>query len=197
MALSSPVIETPNFRLRPLRLEDAPVVCAYLPDPAIQRYLDQPVREVRAAREAFAAMQRLSRLTRVGDAICLAVERRSDRSVLGHVTLRWADATAGQGEVRIVLAPEHRGHGHGGEVMRAMLAHSFETLGLHRISARCGPSPAAIGLLTSLGMRMEAHFREHALFQGNWDEELHFALLKREWHRPAKVTALVTRAHVA
>lgn len=197
MAASSPVIDTPKLRLRPLRREDAEIVTAYLPDPAIQRYLDQPVRESRAAREAFAAMQRLSRLTRVGDAICFAVERRSDGRVLGHVSLRWADATAGQGEVRIVLAPEHRGLGYGGEVLRAMLAHGFETLGLHRISARCGSSAAAIGLLTSVGMRMEAHFREHALFQGNWDEELHFALLAREWKRPAKVTALVSRAQVA
>lgn len=197
MAVQSPTIDTKHLRLRPLRTEDAAAITAYLTAPAIQRYLEQPVREARAASEAFAVMLRQSRLTRVGDTLSLALERRSDNRVIGHVSLRWADATAGQGEIRMVLAPAYRGDGYGSEALRAVLAYAFETLGLHRISARCGSSPAAIGLLSSVGMRMEAHFREHALFQGNWDEELHFALLAREWQRPAKVTALVTRVQVA
>ena len=36
-------------------------------------------------------------------------------------------------------------------------------------------------------MRLEAHYREHALFQGEWDEELHFAILDREWGRSPRV----------
>jgi RimJ/RimL family protein N-acetyltransferase len=39
-------------------------------------------------------------------------------------------------------------------------------------------------------MRLEAHYREHALFQGDWDEELHFAILDREWRRGEKVKEL-------
>jgi RimJ/RimL family protein N-acetyltransferase len=39
-------------------------------------------------------------------------------------------------------------------------------------------------------MRLEAHYREHALFQGEWDEELHFAILDREWRRSAKIADL-------
>ena len=39
-------------------------------------------------------------------------------------------------------------------------------------------------------MRLEAHYREHALFQGEWDEELHFAILSREWQRSGKVEEL-------
>jgi RimJ/RimL family protein N-acetyltransferase len=47
-----------------------------------------------------------------------------------------------------------------------------------------------------MGMRLEAHYREHALFQGEWDEELHFAVLDREWQRGAKVRE-ITRHKVA
>ena len=43
-----------------------------------------------------------------------------------------------------------------------------------------------IALLKGIGMRLEAHYREHALFQGEWDEELHFAILDREW-KPSEV----------
>ncbi len=30
-------------------------------------------------------------------------------------------------------------------------------------------------------MRREAHFREHILVKGRWDEELIYAILEREW----------------
>jgi RimJ/RimL family protein N-acetyltransferase len=32
-----------------------------------------------------------------------------------------------------------------------------------------------------LGMRREAHFREHALIKGRWDDEFVYAVLDREW----------------
>jgi RimJ/RimL family protein N-acetyltransferase len=32
-----------------------------------------------------------------------------------------------------------------------------------------------------LGMRREAHFREHAIFKGGWDEEFYYAMLADEW----------------
>ncbi len=54
----------------------------------------------------------------------------------------------------------------------------------HRIFARCAArNESSAKLLKRLGMRLEAHYREHALFQGEWDEELHFAILDREWGR--------------
>jgi RimJ/RimL family protein N-acetyltransferase len=53
-----------------------------------------------------------------------------------------------------------------------------------------GDNEASARLLKGLGMRLEAHYREHALFQGEWDEELHFAILSREWLRSDKVQEL-------
>jgi RimJ/RimL family protein N-acetyltransferase len=51
--------------------------------------------------------------------------------------------------------------------------------------------------MQQMGMRLEAHYREHALFQGEWDEELHFAILDREWQRSTKVENLPVRNRVA
>ena len=36
-----------------------------------------------------------------------------------------------------------------------------------------------------LGMRREAHFREHAFVKGGWDEELIYAMLEDEWRAGA------------
>jgi RimJ/RimL family protein N-acetyltransferase len=115
---------------------------------------------------------------------------------VGHASLIWTDATAGQAELKLVVSPAHRRRGYGTELARAMLDFGFEKLHLHRVFARCGAdNPGAIRMFQRMGLRLEAHYREHALFQGEWDEELHFAILSREWMRSDKVHDLFS--HIA
>jgi hypothetical protein len=48
--------------------------------------------------------------------------------------------------------------------------------------ARCDARNfASARLMERLGMRKEAHFRQHALVKGHWDEELIYAILADEW----------------
>ena len=78
-----------------------------------------------------------------------------------------------------------------------MLGMGFDDYKLHRIFAiTAGKNEPSAKLLKHLGMWLEAHYREHALFQGEWDEELHFAVLDREWSRGSKVRE-ITRHKVA
>ena len=129
-------------------------------------------------------MRKQTRLTRPGDILTLAVVRKADGTVIGHVSLRWTDATAAQGEIRFAVGPAFRRKGYGSEAVRAVMTFGFDEYKLHRIFARtAGDNEASARLLKKLGMRLEAHYREHALFQGEWDEELHFAILDREWQR--------------
>jgi RimJ/RimL family protein N-acetyltransferase len=107
--------------------------------------------------------------------------------------LRWTDATAAQAEIRFVFNPVYRRQGYATEAVKAVLDLGFDYFGLHRIFARCGAkNQASARLMKGLGMRLEAHYREHALFQGEWDEELHFAILDREWRRGSKVKEIPT-----
>ena len=77
------------------------------------------------------------------------------------------------------------------EAVRAVLDFGFEAFGFHRVFVRCAAKNGrALRLLGGLGMRIEAHFREHALYQGEWDDELHFAILEREWRRGPAVTEI-------
>ena len=65
------------------------------------------------------------------------------------------------------------------------MAFGFEVMGLHRIYARCdAQNTASARVMQRLGMRQEAHFREHAQFKGRWDEELIWAILEHEWFGP-------------
>ena len=91
---------------------------------------------------------------------------------------------AAQGEIRFAIAPAFRRQGFAREALAALLDFAFDTMSLHRVFAvTAGDNAASSLLLRSLGLRLEAHYREHALFMGEWDTELHFAILDREWRR--------------
>jgi RimJ/RimL family protein N-acetyltransferase len=185
---SNLTIKTDRLILRPFEKSDLDAVLGYLSLPDMQRYLDWKARDSSEAASAFDAMRKQIRLTRPGDILTLAVVRKQDGTMMGHVALKWTDATAGQAEVRFALAPAFRRQGFASEALEAVLKYGFEKHKFHRVFARtAGHNEASARLLKKLGMRLEAHYREHALFQGEWDEELHFAILDREWQRGAKV----------
>ena len=188
MATTDLTIKTDRLILRPFEKSDLEEVLNYYALPDVQRYLDWKARDKTEAKTAFESMRKQTRLTRPGDVLTFAVVRKSDGRVLGHISLRYTDATAAQGEIRFAIGPAFRAKGFGSEAVKAVVTFAFETYRLHRIFARTtGANEASARLLKSIGMRLEAHYREHALFQGEWDEELHFAVIDREWMRGSKV----------
>jgi RimJ/RimL family protein N-acetyltransferase len=181
-------IATDRLTLRYFDKTDLDDVAEYYALPEVQRYLDWKARDRVEVKTALDAMCQQRRLNRPGDTMTLAVCRQSDSIMIGQVSLRWTDATAGQAELRFVFNPMFRRQGYATEAVKAALEVGFQNFNFHRIFARCGAdNTRSARLMKTIGMRLEAHYREHALFNGEWDEELHFAILDREWKRLAKV----------
>lgn len=191
-------IETAHLRLRPFERGDWEAVGRYHLLPSVQRYVERPTRYPEDVAAAIGVMRNQVELHRPGDALTLAMERKGDCRVLGQVSLKWSDATSGQGEMRFAIDPAHSGQGYLTEALTAMFDLAFGQFRVHRLMVRCdGRSHHSIKLMQKLGMRLEAHYREHALFQGEWDEELHFAILDREWRPDRKVVEMPLRGKVA
>ncbi len=185
-------LETRRLVLRPFDQADLDGVMAYHLLPDVQRYVERNVRDRAGATRVLDEMCRQVRINRPGETLALAIALQKDGGLAGQVTLHWYDATASQAEVRIAMNPRYRLQGLATEALAAVLDIAFDHFRFHRVFARCdGRSAAAAKLLRNVGMRLEAHFREHALYQGEWDDELHFALLSREWRRSAKVVDLI------
>lgn len=181
-------VTTERLTLRPFERGDIDALSSYHALPSVQRYVVKPCRDARDVADALGIMRGQVSLQRPGDTITLAMVARGDQQLLGQVSLNWSDATAGQGEVRFIINPTFSGQGYVEEALGAMFNLAFEHFRIHRVFARCdGRNHHSIKLMQKLGMRLEAHYREHALFQGDWDDELHFAILDREWQRSAKV----------
>lgn len=184
-------IDTERLVLRRFERDDIDELGGFYGLPEARRYLDLKARDKADVKKALESMRLQTRLTRPGDTLTLAVERKSDELLIGHVSLIWTDATASQAELRFFFDPDVRRQNYGAESLRRFLDLGFDEFGFHRVFARCGgKSQGSAKLLKDLGMRLEAHYREHALFEGEWDEELHFAILDREWKRGSKVKEL-------
>ncbi len=187
-------LETPQLVLRTFEAGDLDALAQYYALPEMQRYTEVRARDRAECAEALRTLSRQITLQRPGDMLTLAMVRRYDKALLGHVSLHWYDATAAQGELRFMLNPVYRGHGYATEAVRKIIDVAFEQFSIHRIFTRCDArNNRAVKLMQRIGMRLEAHYREHALFRGEWDEELHFAVLDREWRRSDKVRELTHR----
>ena len=175
-------LQTPRLRMRPFTRGDVDAVFAYRRREDVARYLF----DVALSRDecAQAIQQRIGQvaLQHEGDKIVLAVELADSGVLVGEVSLIWRSVAARQGEIGWIFDPAYHGHGYATEAANGLLDLGFGPGDMHRISARCDiRNEASWRLMVRLGMRREAHFREHAIFKSEWDEEFIYAILWDEW----------------
>lgn len=175
-------IETERLSLRPFTRGDVDAVFAYRQRDDVARYLfDEPMSRETVA-EAVQLRTAQTGWQEEGDKLFLAVERKQDHAMIGEVSLILRNRIARQGELGYIFNPAYHGLGYATEAARGLLRLGFEQGGLHRIYARCDArNQASARVMERLGMRREAHFREHILVKGVWDEELIYAMLEDEW----------------
>lgn len=175
-------IETERLRLRPFTRGDADAVFAYRRREDVAQYLFDGPMTHETATEVVGLRAGQFTLAQEGDKIFLAVELVDPHAMIGEVSLIWRDAPNRQGEIGYIFNPVHHGNGYATEAARALLALGFDGVGLHRIYARCAAAnTASWGVMERLGMRREAHFRQHVFVKGAWDEEFVYAILEDEW----------------
>lgn len=175
-------ILTERLALRQFTRGDVDAVFAYRQREDVARYLFDAPMSYETCAEAVQARIRQVAFAEQDDRITLAIERASDGMLIGEVTLIWRSVADRQGEVGYILNPDHQGHGYATEAVRALITLGFRDMDLHRIYARCyAANSASFRLMERLGMRREAHFHEHRLLRGHWDDEYIYAVLAAEW----------------
>ncbi|MDC9824457.1 GNAT family protein [Devosia sp. ZB163] len=175
-------IETDRLRLRPFTRGDVDAVFAYRQRADVARYLSDGPMTRESVAEALQMRVGQEALRVEGDKIFLAVETKERSGVIGELSLILRDEAGRQGEIGYILDPGYHGQGYATEAGAKLLEMGFDGAGLHRIYARCAAANhASWRVMERLGMRREAHFREHAFVKGAWDEEFVYAVLEDEW----------------
>jgi RimJ/RimL family protein N-acetyltransferase len=87
-----------------------------------------------------------------------------------------------QGEIGYALGIDYRGRGYATEAAEGLMEYAFSSLGLHRIQATTSAdNPDSYKVMERLGMRREGHLREATVRDGQWVDELIYAILEPEW----------------
>ncbi len=117
-----------------------------------------------------------------GDAISFAMVQRGGGALIGDCVVWVLSEQHSQGEIGFVVHPDHHGHGFATEAARELLRIAFEELGLHRVVGNVeARNISSARVLEKLGMRPEAHLIENEFVKEEWQSEIIYAMLHREW----------------
>ncbi|MER6914389.1 GNAT family protein [Streptomyces sp. NPDC000594] len=116
------------------------------------------------------------------DRLDLAVVERATGAVVGEVVLNEWDEPNGACSFRICFVPGTFGRGLGTEATRLVLAHAFETLGLHRVSLEVYAfNPRARRVYEKAGFVAEGVLRGALLWEGERIDATVMSVLAPEW----------------
>jgi RimJ/RimL family protein N-acetyltransferase len=175
-------IQTERLALRPYVPGDFAALHAIESRADVNRYLYSEPGSEQEVRGVLERKLEETSLGGEGDTLAVAVCLRPDGPMIGGCILHWASRAHGLGEIGFVLHPDHHGHGYAAEAARPLLEFGFAVVGLHRIVGRLEARNAASArVLEKLGMRREALLIENEWVKGEWQSELDYAILDREW----------------
>ena len=175
-------LETDRLTLRPFTAADFEAIHAMRSDPDVVRYLYQEPLSPEETRELLTRRIAATSWTREGDWLGAAVVERASGLTVGDVGLCWVSERDRTAEIGFTFDPRHQGKGLATEAGRALLDWAFTAAGLHRVIGRTeARNGASARVLEKLGMRREAHLVENEWVKGEWQSELVYAVLEREW----------------
>ena len=171
---------TERLVLRPYEEQDFDLLYRLQSDPAVVKWLYNDVRDEAGTRELLARKLAGAELREEGDWLsCIVV---ADEPI-GDVGLNWRSTEHRTGEIGFMFDPRIQGRGYATEAARAIVDWAFAN-GFHRVIGRTEVRNAASArVLEKLGMRFEGHLIENEWVKGEWQSELEYAILEREWAR--------------
>ena len=103
----------------------------------------------------------------------------ADQSLLGAITLsNVRRGVAESGTLGYWVGQAHAGRGYATAAVRAVVAHAFDDLKLHRVEAACVPSNlASRRVLEKAGFALEGQARAYLKINGAWADHLLFGVV--------------------
>ncbi len=175
-------LETERLLLRPLVPSDFDALYSYQSRTDVARFLLWGPRDEAEVRESLEKKLQSGIIRAPGDLLALAVVLKETSEMIGDFILHRQDDEQRQAELGYIIHPDHAGRGYATEAGRAMLTIAFEDMRMHRVFGRVeARHTGSARVLEKLGMRQEAHFVENEFVKGEWQSELVYAILDREW----------------
>jgi RimJ/RimL family protein N-acetyltransferase len=175
-------IETERLLLRPFERGDLEAVLDLYGREDVMRYLYEVPADQATAAAIVSRKMAGTAVTAEGGRISLAAFAREDGAFVGDGVIGVASVEHEQAELGFVIHPDHQRRGFATELAVELLRIGFDEIGAHRVFGRAEARNAASArVMEKVGMRREAHLVENEWVKGEWQSELVYAILEREW----------------
>jgi RimJ/RimL family protein N-acetyltransferase len=179
---SFPPIETERLELRAFAADDLEALFTLHSDADLVRWIPWGPRSREEVGDVLDRKRECTSFEREGDGLGFAVCLRETGEMIGDFTLQYESERDRTAEIGFMLLAAHQGKGYACEGATAILGLAFEDLGLHRVIARLeARNDSSATVCERLGMRREALHVDNEWIKGEWQSELIYALLEREW----------------
>ena len=165
--------------LRELRDDDARALCALLTTEEASRFISPPPTSVEGF-ERFIAWAHRQRAA--GTYVCFAVTLRGRDEAIGIFQLRRLDAGFTLGEWGFAIGSPFWGTGIFADGADLVLEFAYETLGVHRLEARCAvKNGRGNGALRKIGAVQEGVLRKSFLRNGEYLDQVLYGVIEDDW----------------
>ncbi len=171
-------LKTERLILRPVGQNDAMSIFRYRSDAETNKYQGWIPKTID---DLNSFLKRISPKINMVDTWFQFVIIHGDSSyIIGDLGIHFLDDE--QAEIGCTLEKSQQGKGYASESIKAVINYLFVELNKHRIVGSIDPrNTKSIAMLERLGFRREAHFKESLLINGAWQDDVVYAMLKKEW----------------
>jgi RimJ/RimL family protein N-acetyltransferase len=172
------MIETERTSLRPIELRDNKEILSYRSDSKTNKYqswIPKTLNDV----NAFIS-KNPDEFNKPETWFQLVIIDKANDTIIGDIGIHFIDNY--QSEIGCTLRKKYHGKGFATEALKAVIDYLFVVLDKHRIVVSIDPeNTESIRLVERLGFRKEAHFKKSLLINGEWVDDIVYAILKTEW----------------
>lgn len=177
-----PVLTTSRLRIRQMQMTDDEALFAIKSDLEVTRqYGQEPHQSLDETRSWI--QRRLDDYEHRSTMFWVVTYKEKDTAI-GACCFWNFDQTFRCAEIGYELHPTYWNKGIMSEALSSVLAFGFVDLGLNRIEANpLAINEASKSLLLKLGFKHEGTLRQRHFFRGQFEDQLYFGLLKKDWQR--------------
>jgi RimJ/RimL family protein N-acetyltransferase len=189
-----PVLCGRQVTLRELKMSDAHSLFALLTTQEVSRFISPPPSTVEGF-ERFIAWTHRQRVA--GSYACFAVTLKGFDTAIGIFQVRELDPGFGTAEWGFALGSAFWGTGVFSEGAELVLEFVFETIGVHRLEARAAiRNGRGNNALQKLGAVQEGVLRKSFLKNGEYLDQVLYAMVEDDWRASRDASVLKLQPHV-
>jgi RimJ/RimL family protein N-acetyltransferase len=176
-----PRLTTQRLLLRKIQQDDAECLHAILSDQQVMEFYGHEPHQSLDDTRALVRQVQTRYMQREG--LRWGITLRGEDRLLGSCGFHHLDPGFHRAETGYELERASWGKGIMTEAMSAILTYGFIEMGLHRVEAIIDiVNERSKALLLKLGFTYEGNLRQRYYFNGRFEDEYYFGLLKDEWH---------------